>query len=85
MKDEGNGKLEKVEASLAKARALIREASMRNSNIIETIPEDQHADNYVPHGDIYRNAFVFHRYELSIIYFFFLKKKCSNIILICLN
>ncbi|XP_061355409.1 probable glycosyltransferase At3g07620 [Gastrolobium bilobum] len=56
----GNRKLEKVEASLAKARALIREASLRTNDTVP--PEDT---DYVPHGDIYRNAFAFHRsYQL---------------------
>lgn len=51
-------KLNKVEANLAKARALIREA-MR-SNV--TVPPEDNTE-YIPQGHIYRNAFAFHRYE----------------------
>ncbi|XP_057431924.1 probable glycosyltransferase At3g07620 [Lotus japonicus] len=49
-------KLNKVEANLAKARALIREA-MR-SNV--TVPPEDNTE-YIPQGHIYRNAFAFHR------------------------
>lgn len=49
--------LDKVEAGLAKARALIRDATLNQSC---SSPLDQDAD-YVPHGDIYQNPYVFHR------------------------
>ncbi|KAM7498477.1 hypothetical protein LguiA_022891 [Lonicera macranthoides] len=49
--------LDKVEAGLAKARALIRDATLNQSC---SSPLDQVAD-YVPHGDIYQNPYVFHR------------------------
>ncbi|KAK7306887.1 hypothetical protein VNO77_44847 [Canavalia gladiata] len=60
-KFKGDKTLEKVEASLAKARSLIKEASLRTN---ATVPHEGNND-YVPQGDIYRNAIVFHRsYEL---------------------
>lgn len=55
--EQGDRKLGKVEAGLAKARALIKQASLRTG---DTVPLED-AD-YVPQGDIYRNAFAFHRY-----------------------
>lgn len=51
--------LEKVEASLAKARALIKQALLRTNDIVPI--EESH--DYVPQGDIYKNAFAFHRYD----------------------
>ncbi|WJX93787.1 hypothetical protein P8452_75277 [Trifolium repens] len=54
---QGDGNLEKVEASLAKARALIKQALLRTNNVVSL--EDSH--DYIPQGDIYRNAFAFHR------------------------
>jgi hypothetical protein len=57
---QGDGNLEKVEASLAKARALIKQALLRTNNVVSL--EDSH--DYIPQGDIYRNAFAFHRYDL---------------------
>lgn len=58
---QGGRNLEKVEASLAKARASIKQALLR---INDTLPlEDSH--DYIPQGDIYRNAFAFHRYVFS--------------------
>jgi hypothetical protein len=56
---QGDGNLEKVEASLAKARGLIKQALLRTNDIVPL--EDSH--DYIPHGDIYRNAFAFHRYD----------------------
>jgi hypothetical protein len=57
---QGDGNLEKVEASLAKARALIKQALLRTNDVVSL--EDSH--DYIPQGDIYRNAFAFHRYDL---------------------
>ncbi|XP_045803528.1 probable glycosyltransferase At3g07620 [Trifolium pratense] len=54
---QGVGNLEKVEESLAKARALIKQALLRTNDIVPL--EDSH--DYTPQGDIYRNAFAFHR------------------------
>ncbi|WJX32777.1 hypothetical protein P8452_21064 [Trifolium repens] len=54
---QGDGNLEKVEASLAKARELIKQALLRTNDIVSL--EDSH--DYIPQGDIYRNAFAFHR------------------------
>ncbi|PNX83521.1 putative glycosyltransferase [Trifolium pratense] len=54
---QGDGNLEKVEASLAKARTLIKQALLRTNDIVPL--EDSH--DYIPQGDIYRNAFAFHR------------------------
>ncbi|PNX63717.1 putative glycosyltransferase, partial [Trifolium pratense] len=53
---QGVGNLEKVEESLAKARALIKQALLRTNDIVPL--EDSH--DYTPQGDIYRNAFAFH-------------------------
>ncbi|KAK3184583.1 hypothetical protein Dsin_031869 [Dipteronia sinensis] len=53
-KDE---KLEKVEAGLERARALIREAVLNPNYSSSSSSEDK---DYVPHGDIYRNAHAFH-------------------------
>ncbi|KAG4906900.1 hypothetical protein AAZX31_20G058000 [Glycine max] len=59
---EDDRKLEKVEASLAKARALIKEALLLRTNA--TVLQDDTSD-YIPEGDIYRNAVAFHRsYQL---------------------
>lgn len=56
---QGDENLKKVEASLAKARALIKQALLKTNDIVPI--EDSH--DYVPQGDIYRNAFAFHRYD----------------------
>lgn len=50
--------LKKIEASLARARFSIREASQIR-NWTSTYHEDP---DYVPHGPVYRNANAFHRY-----------------------
>lgn len=51
-------KLEKLEASLARARSSIREAALvRNLTSVHQDPD------YVPRGPIYRNANAFHRYK----------------------
>jgi hypothetical protein len=63
---QGDGNLEKVEASLAKARGLIKQALLRTNDIVPL--EDSH--DYIPQGDIYRNAFAFHRYDfMNVIYY----------------
>ncbi|OWM73867.1 hypothetical protein CDL15_Pgr018927 [Punica granatum] len=51
-----DAKLQKAKGVLARARALIREAVM-NPNHTSKL----HDPDYVPHGDIYRNAYAFHR------------------------
>ncbi|XP_003601437.3 probable glycosyltransferase At3g07620 [Medicago truncatula] len=59
---QGDKNLEKVEGSLAKARALIKQALLRTNDTVVPL-EDSH--DYVPQGHIYRNAFAFHRsYQL---------------------
>eukprot|EP00257_Ricinus_communis_P007753 XP_002524592.2 probable glycosyltransferase At3g07620 [Ricinus communis] len=56
-KDADMEKLERLEAGLAMARALIKEASSLDQNYTSL-----HKDiDYVPHGDIYRNSCAFHR------------------------
>lgn len=51
-------KLERVEASLVRARSSIREAALvRNLTSVHQDPD------YVPRGPIYRNANAFHRYK----------------------
>ncbi|KAI8008832.1 putative glycosyltransferase [Camellia lanceoleosa] len=51
-----DAKLKRVEASLAGARALIRNA-MINQNRSSPLQDL----DYIPNGDIYRNAYAFHR------------------------
>ncbi|RVX08290.1 putative glycosyltransferase [Vitis vinifera] len=51
-----DAELERVEAGLARARALIREGTTNWSSISAPVGAD-----YVPQGDIYRNATAFHR------------------------
>lgn len=52
----GRGSMERVEASLARARLAIREASTSGN------PSSPFSDpDYVPFGTPYRNAHVFHR------------------------
>ncbi|PRQ52429.1 putative xylogalacturonan beta-1,3-xylosyltransferase [Rosa chinensis] len=53
--DKRDVNLERLEAGLATARELIREATKLNQT---STLEDA---DYVPHGDIYRNAYAFHR------------------------
>ena len=50
-------KLERVEAGLAMARALIREAA-EDKNCTSSLHDDF---DYIPRGYIYRNACAFHR------------------------
>lgn len=51
-----DGKMEKIEASLARARALIRQAIVNGSQQLPL-----HDADYIPQGEIYRNPLVFHR------------------------
>ncbi|KAK4594198.1 hypothetical protein RGQ29_018043 [Quercus rubra] len=55
-KNRRDEKLERLEARLDKARALIWEAGRTDNSTLALEDAD-----YVPHGDIYRNAIVFHR------------------------
>ncbi|KAL0838155.1 hypothetical protein Bca101_090045 [Brassica carinata] len=48
----------KVEAELATARALIREAQLNPNSTTSSPLRDE---DYVPHGEIYRNPYAFHR------------------------
>lgn len=52
-------KLEKVETSLARARALIREAILNTPTNTSHHLQDS---DYVPEGNIYKNPHAFHRY-----------------------
>ncbi|XP_052623513.1 probable glycosyltransferase At3g07620 isoform X2 [Lactuca sativa] len=56
-KKKRDEKLEKVEAELARARVLIRDAGMNLSRSSYPL----HDRDYVPHGSIYRNPYMFHR------------------------
>ncbi|XP_047319771.1 probable glycosyltransferase At3g07620 [Impatiens glandulifera] len=58
------GKLNRVEAILAGARAQIKEAlNNGSSSMSNSYVQDQ--DDYIPKGDIYRNPYAFHRsYQL---------------------
>ncbi|RDX78009.1 putative glycosyltransferase, partial [Mucuna pruriens] len=59
---QGDRKLNKVEASLANARALIKEALLRTN---ATVLKEESTGDYIPQGHIYRNAIAFHRsYQL---------------------
>ncbi|CAN0824357.1 Probable glycosyltransferase At3g07620 [Linum grandiflorum] len=52
--------LEKIEASLAMARALIKEAASLNPHNC-ALSAPHHISDYVPHGNLYRNPCAFHR------------------------
>uniref|UniRef100_A0A164WBD8 Exostosin GT47 domain-containing protein n=1 Tax=Daucus carota subsp. sativus TaxID=79200 RepID=A0A164WBD8_DAUCS len=52
-------KLEKIESGLARARALIKQAAASRLNRSRSSPLKD--PDYVPHGDIYKNAYLFHR------------------------
>jgi len=56
-------KVKNIEEKLARARALIKEAMQggRNNNHNSSISLED--IDYVPHGNIYKNAFAFHRYS----------------------
>ncbi|CAN1345217.1 Probable glycosyltransferase At3g07620 [Linum perenne] len=55
-------KLEKIEASLAMARAVIKEAAILNSGNCTSSSALYHDDSdYVPYGVVYRNPCAFHR------------------------
>ena len=55
-----HSRLEKIEATLARARLAIKEAG-RVQNKTSTYDDP----DYVPRGPIYRNAKVFHRYHFN--------------------
>ncbi|XP_075499575.1 LOW QUALITY PROTEIN: putative glycosyltransferase At3g07620 [Primulina tabacum] len=55
---ERDKKMERVEAGLVKARALIRDAIRQSRHSHVPAVEDQ---DYVPRGKVYRNAYVFER------------------------
>ena len=75
-KDE---KIEHLELKLDRARALIKEAINQRSNI-----SIEDGAQYVPHGNIYNNAFAFHRYYTSCYITFcnFLTHNFYNLILL---
>ncbi|KAL1812988.1 hypothetical protein ACET3Z_023053 [Daucus carota] len=52
-------KLEKIESGLARARGLIKQAAASSLNHSRSSPLKD--PDYVPHGDIYKNAYLFHR------------------------
>lgn len=56
---EKDKKLEKIEASLSVARALIKQTAASTLNRSRSSPLKD--PDYVPHGDIYKNAYLFHR------------------------
>ncbi|GFP84901.1 probable glycosyltransferase at3g07620 [Phtheirospermum japonicum] len=58
-KEERDEMVAKVEASLARARMLIKDAVIKSQN--STPPKFTEDVNYVPRGEIYRNAHVFQR------------------------
>lgn len=53
-------KLEKIENSLASARALIKQAAAA-STLNHSRSSPWKDPDYVPYGDIYKNAYLFHR------------------------
>lgn len=55
-KDES---MRKIEADLARARALIKDAIFKSRGLPPLI---QDGEDYVPRGEIYRNSYVFQRY-----------------------
>lgn len=73
-KDEN---MEKIEAGLSSARALIRETLLINGTN-ESPYEDA---DYVPQGNIYRNPHAFHRYAYIYIYTHTIHSMCF----MCLN
>ena len=58
-------KVQKIEASLSKARSAIREAAL-----VRNLTSTQQDPDYVPWGPIYRNANAFHRYHISYMLMF---------------
>ncbi|KAF7837378.1 putative glycosyltransferase [Senna tora] len=58
---KGDRKLERLEAGLAEARVLIREAIKLRLNHTANINISLQDSHYVSQGHIYRNAFAFHR------------------------
>ena len=72
--EEGVRKLERLEGELAIARALIRDAINAGPNDTEAIQNSY----YVPQGNIYRKAYVFHRYYELYLYILFNLMKISK-------
>ncbi|KAG9141241.1 hypothetical protein Leryth_001720 [Lithospermum erythrorhizon] len=56
-----NKNLERVEATLSKARASIKEVAKNGNNMTMISRNQGHDDDYIPYGPIYRNANAFHR------------------------
>ncbi|XP_031091718.1 probable glycosyltransferase At3g07620 isoform X2 [Ipomoea triloba] len=57
---EKDKKLERIEAELSRARALIKDAIVNGNNGSHVV-QDEDDDNFVLRGDIYRNAYAFQR------------------------
>lgn len=57
---EKDKKLEKIEAGLASARVLIKQTAA-SSSLNHSRSSPLKDPDYVPHGDIYKNAYLFHR------------------------
>ncbi|XP_031091720.1 probable glycosyltransferase At3g07620 isoform X4 [Ipomoea triloba] len=55
---EKDKKLERIEAELSRARALIKDAIVNGNNGSHVV-QDEDDDNFVLRGDIYRNAYAF--------------------------
>nr|DAD23822.1 TPA_asm: hypothetical protein HUJ06_025285 [Nelumbo nucifera] len=56
----GHSKLQRLEANLARARALIRKASQNQTSPLQS------GEDYIPQGTIYHNAHEFHRSYLEM-------------------
>lgn len=64
---EKDKKLERIEAELSRARALIKYAIVNGNNGSHVVQDDED-DAFVLRGDIYRNAYAFRRYIYAHIY-----------------
>lgn len=73
-------KLDRLEAFLARARALIKQAAL--SNRISTSSQIENKD-YVSHGGIYRNAYTFQQYYYHLPVFIFFHSKSYNKFFYC--